>query len=147
MSRAALCALFAFAALPLCVHAADQTAVGDWSGALHHGDSAYRVRFHVQSTSDGRLTGTASGLPGDNAIPVPIAVETSGDELVIDAAGGRWSGVWDQSKAAWVGAWKQADLTEPLALRWDSDGAARVLRSKPSVVPVVPLVPLIVPPR
>jgi len=52
MSRATLCVLFAFAALPLCAHAADQSAVGDWSGALHQGDAAYRVRFHVQAATD-----------------------------------------------------------------------------------------------
>jgi hypothetical protein len=144
MSRAPLCALFAFAAFPLSAHAADALAVGDWSGALHHGDAAYRVRFHVQTTPDGRLTGTASGLPGDDATPVPIAVEKSGDALVIDAAGGHWSGVWDQSRAAWVGAWTQADLSEPLALRWDSDGAARMLRSKPAAVPQNPVLPPII---
>jgi hypothetical protein len=136
-----LCVVFAFAAVPLCAHAADQSAVGDWSGALHQGDAAYRVRFHVESTRDGRLTGTVSGLPGDDAVPVPIAVEKSGDELVIDAAGGRWSGVWDQSRAAWVGSWKQADLSEPLALRWDGDATTPRLRSKPNVVPPVTLVP------
>jgi hypothetical protein len=141
MSRAMLCALFAFAALPLAARAADQSAVGDWSGALHHGDAAYRVRFHVQPTADGRLTGTVSGLPGDGAEPLPIAVERSGDEMVIEAAGGRWSGVWDQSRAAWVGSWKQADLSEPLALRWDGDATTPMLRSKPTVVPLVTLPP------
>jgi hypothetical protein len=129
MSKATLCVLFAFAALPVCAHAADQSAVGDWSGALHHGDSAYRVRFHVQTTADGRLTGTVSGLPGDGAEPVAVAVESRGEALVIDAAGGRYTGVWDQSRAAWVGSWKQADLSEPLALRWDGDNAAHMLRS------------------
>jgi hypothetical protein len=142
MSRATLCVLFAFAALPFAAHAADQSAVGDWSGALRHGDSAYRVRFHVQSTADGRLTGTVSGLPGDGAAPLPIAVERSGEELVIDAAGGRWSGVWDQSRAAWVGSWKQADLTEPLALRWDGDATTPRLRANPTSTPKVTTLPV-----
>ena len=153
MSRAALCVAIAFVALPLCAHAADQSAVGDWSGAPHKGGDAYRVRFHVQTTADGRLTGTVSGLPGDGAEPVAAAVESTGDALVIDAAGGRYSGVWDQSRAAWVGSWKQADLSVPLALRWDGDGAARMLRSKPTVVPPALTLPpikdggaLIVPP-
>ena len=141
MSRAALCVAFAFAAVPFVAHAADQSAVGDWSGALHRGDDAYRVRFHVQATTDGKLTGTVSGLPGDDATPTPAWVEKSGDELVIGAAGGRWSGVWDQSRAAWVGSWTQADLTTPLALRWDGDGATRMLRSKPAVVPPIQALP------
>jgi hypothetical protein len=143
MSRAALCVLFAFAALPLSAHAGDQSAVGEWSGALHHGDAAYRVRFHVQTTPDGRLVGTVSGLPGDGAEPVAAAVESTGDALVIDAAGGRWSGVWDQSRAAWVGAWKQADLSEPLALRWDGDATMPVLRSKPGGVTVTTQLPVL----
>jgi hypothetical protein len=141
MSRAMLCVLFAFTAMPFAAYAADQSAVGDWSGALHQGASAYRVRFHVQTTADGRLTGTVSGLPGDGAEPVAAAVESTGDALVIDAAGGRYSGVWDQARGAWVGAWKQADLSEPLALRWDGDGAVRMLRSKPTVAPPIQLVP------
>jgi hypothetical protein len=142
MSRAALCVLFAFAALPLSAHAAGQSAVGDWSGALHHGDDAYRVRFHVQTAADGRLTGTVSGLPGDGAQPVAAAVQSTGDTLVIDATGGRYSGVWDQSRAAWVGSWKQADLSEPLALRWDGNGAAPMLRrSNPPIAPTIKLVP------
>ncbi len=145
MSRAALCVLFAFAALPLYARAADQSAVGEWSGALHQGDSAYRVRFHVQTTADGRLTGTVSGLPGDGAEPVAAAVERTGDALVIDAAGGRYSGVWDQARAAWVGSWKQADLSEPLALRWDGDGAVRMLRSKPAIVTTIPMLPPLLP--
>ena len=141
MRKAAFPVLFALACLPLSAHAADPSAVGDWSGALHQGDAAYRVRFHVQATADGRLTGTVSGLPGDDATPLPIAVERSGDALVIDAAGGRWSGIWDQSRAAWVGSWQQADLTEPLALRWDSDNAARLLRSKPTSAPQTTTLP------
>jgi hypothetical protein len=142
MSRAALCVLFAFAALPLSAHAADQSAVGEWSGALHHGDAAYRVRFHVQTTTDGRLTGTVSGLPGDGADPVAAAVERTGDTLEIVAAGGRYSGVWDQSRAAWVGSWRQADLSEPLALRWDGDNAMRVApRSARPIVTVLPALP------
>jgi hypothetical protein len=140
MSRAVLCVLFAFAALPLSAHAADQTAIGDWSGALHHGDGAYRVRFHVQSTADGRLTGTVSGLPGDDAQAVPAWVETTGDELVIGVAGGRYSGVWDPSRAAWVGDWKQADLSEPLTLRWEGDNSAPRL-ARPVAVPEITTVP------
>ena len=141
MSRTMLFALFAFAALPLSAHAADQSAVGDWSGALHHGDAAFRVRFHVQATADGKLTGTVSGLPGDDATPTPAWVEKSGEELVIGVAGGRWSGIWDQSRAAWVGSWTQADLSVPLALRWDGDGPVRMLRSKPAVVPQIQALP------
>jgi hypothetical protein len=144
MSRVAFCALFAFAALPLCAHAADPSAVGEWSGALHHGDGAYRVRFHIQATPDGRLTGTVWGLPGDDAQAVPAWVETSGDQLVIGAAGGRYTGVWDQSKAAWVGAWKQADLSEPLALRWEGNNTATRL-AKPIVVPEVTTLPPVAP--
>jgi hypothetical protein len=138
MSRAALCALFAFAALPLSAHAVEPSAVGDWSGALHKGDAAYRVNFHVQKAPDGRLTGTVSGLPGDDYTPVPAAVEASDGKLVIDAAGGRYSGVWDQAQGAWVGSWKQADLSEPLALRWNTDESARRLAPKSVVVPKVP---------
>lgn len=135
MSRAVVCVLFAFAALPLSAHAADQSAVGNWSGALHRGDAAYRVNFHVQTAPDGRLTGTVSGLPGDGYTPVPAAVEASGDKLVIDAAGGRYSGVWDQAQGAWVGSWKQADISEPLALRWNTDDSApRVRSTRPVVV-------------
>jgi hypothetical protein len=147
MSRAALCVLLAFAALPFCAHATDQSAVGEWSGALHRGDAAYRVRFHVQSTTDGRLIGTVSGLPGDGAEPVAAAVQSAGETLVIDAAGGRYSGVWDQSRAAWIGSWRQADLTEPLALRWDGDNAARRLRSKPTITVLPPKVPQVTLPR
>ena len=143
MSRAAICLLFAFAALPLSAKAAGAPALGDWSGALHQGGAAYRVRFHVQSTADGRLTGTVSGLPGDGAEPVAAAVESQGDELVIDAAGGRYAGVWDQSKAAWVGSWKQADLSEPLALRWDGDATTPRLRAKPSATPVTVAPPVV----
>lgn len=142
MSRAALCVLFAFAALPLSAHASDQSAIGEWSGAMHRGDAAYRVRFHVQSTPDGRLVGTVSGLPGDGAEPVAAAVQRTGDTLVIDAAGGRYSGVWDQSRAAWVGSWKQADLSEPLALRWDGDNAMRpTARLTKPIVTVLPQLP------
>lgn len=140
MSRAALCVLFAFAALPLSAHAVEPSAVGNWSGALHHGDADYRVRFHVQTAPDGRLTGTVSGLPGDDYTPVPAAVEASGDTLTIAVGGGRYSGVWDQAKGAWVGSWKQADLSEPLALRWDTDNAVHVRSSKP-VVTVLPSLP------
>lgn len=122
MSRAALCVLFAFAALPLAARAAGPSAVGDWSGALRQGDAAYRVRFHVQAGADGRLAATVSGLPGDGAAPAAAWVRQSGDALLIGVGGGRWSGVWDQAKGAWVGSWTQADLTEPLALRWDGDG-------------------------
>jgi hypothetical protein len=136
MSRAALCVLFAFAAIPLCAQAADQSAVGEWSGALHHGDSAYRVRFHIQAAPDGRLTGTAWGLPGDDATAVPVWVEKSGEALVIGVAGGRYTGVWDEARAAWVGSWKQADLSEPLALRWEGNNMAPRL-AKPIVVPEV----------
>jgi hypothetical protein len=137
MSRAAFCALFAFAALPLPAHAAGQSAVGDWSGALHRGDAAYRVKFHVQATPDGRLTGTVSGLPGDDYTPIPAAVEASGNSLEITAAGGRYSGVWDQAQGAWVGSWKQAGLSEPVALRWNTDDSAPRMRlTKPIVIPV-----------
>jgi hypothetical protein len=134
MSRTVLCVLFAFVALP--AHATDQSAIGDWSGALHHGDAAYRVRFHVQPGPDGRLTGTVSGLPGRTF--VPAAVEASGKSLVIDAAGGRYSGVWDQARGAWIGSWKQADMSEPLALRWDTDNVAVRRSTKPVVVPAPP---------
>ena len=134
MSRTALCVLIAFAAMPLAAHAVEQQAIGSWSGALHHGEDAYRVNFHVQATRDGRLTGTVTGLPGDGSAPVPAAVEASGDTLEITAAGGRYSGVWDQSKAAWVGSWKQADLSEPLALRWDADNAMRVSPTSDRIV-------------
>ena len=141
MSRAALCVLFALSVLPFAAHAGEPSpAVGDWSGALHHGEDAYRVRFHVQATKDGRLTGTVSGLPGDGATPSPAAVEASGQTLVIDVAGGRYSGVWDQAKGAWIGAWKQADLTEPLALRWDGDNSART-RAATSVSSITLTVP------
>jgi len=140
MSRAALCALFAFAAVPLSAHAADMSAVGSWSGALHTADAAYRVNFHVRKTADGRLTGTVSGLPGDDYTPVPAAVEVSGDTLVIDAAGGRYSGVWDQARAAWVGSWREANLSEPLALRWETDNSAPRL-AKPIVIPALPALP------
>jgi hypothetical protein len=127
MSRASLCVLFAFAALPLAAHATDMSAVGNWSGALHRGEAAYRVNFHVQAAPGGRLTGSVSGLPGDDYTPVPAAVETSGDTLVIDAGGGRYSGVWDQALGAWVGSWKQADLSEPLALRWETNNAVNAI--------------------
>jgi hypothetical protein len=139
MSRPAVCVLFVLAAIPLSAHAVEpqQQAVGNWSGALHQGENAYRVNFHVHATPDGRLTGTVSGLPGDGAAPVPAAVEASGDTLEIVAAGGRYSGVWDQARAAWVGSWKQADLSEPLALRWDADNAMRVTR--PSARSIVTL--------
>jgi hypothetical protein len=140
MSRAALCVLFAFSALPLSALAAGVSAVGNWSGALHRGDAAYRVRFHVQATPDGRLTGTVSGLPGDDYTPVPAAVEASGDTLKIAVGGGRYSGVWDQAEGAWVGSWKQADVSEPLALRWDTDESAPRL-AKPIVVPALPTLP------
>jgi hypothetical protein len=136
MSRVALCFLFALAAAPFGAHAADQPAVGSWSGALHRGDGAHFVRFQVRATADGRLTGTVSGLSGDDYAPIPAAVETSGDTLVIDAAGGRYSGVWDQTRGAWVGSWKQADLSEPLALRWDADNSIAV-RAPSSARPAV----------
>lgn len=143
MSRAMLCVAFAFAALPLSARAADQSAVGDWSGPLHRGDAAYRVSFHVQKTPDGRLTGTVTGLPGDDYTPVPAAVEASGNALQITAAGGRYSGVWDQAEGAWVGSWKQADLSEPLALRWNADERMpiRAARSAPPVVTLTPQSP------
>jgi len=147
MSRVALCVLFAFAALPLSAHAVGQSPVGNWSGALHKGDAAYRVNFHVQKTPDGRLTGTVSGLPGDDYTPLPAAVEASGNTLEITAAGGRYSGVWDQAKGAWVGSWKQADLSEPLALRWDTDNSAPMIRKRtPSTVnPVTTVRPVLQP--
>jgi len=139
MSRAALCVLFAFAALPLSAQAVEPSAVGTWSGALHHGDADYRVRFHVQTAADGRLTGTVSGLPGDGYAPVPAAVEAAGGALTIAVGGGRYSGVWDQARGAWVGSWKQADLSEPLALQWDTDDRAPTMRStRPMVIPPPP---------
>ena len=137
MSKVAFCVLLAFAASPLAAHATGQSAVGDWSGALHRGDAAYRVRFHVQATPDGRLTGTVSGLPGDDYAPVPAAVEASSDTLLIAVGAARYSGVWDQTAGAWVGSWKQADLSEPLALRLDADEGIRPTRlHKPMVVTV-----------
>jgi hypothetical protein len=147
MSRAVLCALFAFAAVPLAAHAADQSAVGDWSGALHRGDAAYRVRFHVQATPDGRLTGTVSGLPGEDYTPVPAAVEASGDTLVIAVGAARYAGVWDRTEGAWVGSWKQADLSEPLALRLDADEGVRPTRLHKPIVVTVPAVPAAPPDR
>ncbi|HEY4029479.1 MAG TPA: hypothetical protein VGM25_03990 [Caulobacteraceae bacterium] len=135
MSRVALCVLFAFSALPLAAHAVEQSPVGSWSGNLHRGEAAYRVSFQVQSTVDGRLTGTVTGLPERDYTPVHAAVQKSGETLVIDAGGGRYSGTWDQAEGAWVGSWKQVDMSEPLALRLNTyDGVStRAARSVETV--------------
>jgi hypothetical protein len=137
MRKAAFLVLFAFAALPLSAHAVEQSAVGSWSGALHQGDAAYRVSFQVQSTTDGRLTGTVTGLPDRDYTPVPAAVQKSGETLVIEAAGGRYAGVWDQAEGAWVGSWKQADMSEPLALHLNTYDGVNVRIARPSDAPPV----------
>lgn len=126
MLRSVLCVSFALVALP--AFAADQTAVGDWGGALHHGEAAWRVRLHVETVHDGGLIGTASGFPLEPS-PSPAHVAVSGDRLSFSTSTGEYAGVWDQGRGAWVGTWKQADLSEPLALRWDSDDTARRRRS------------------
>jgi len=146
MLRVALCLALAMAGAPLAASAAaptaaDPSAVGEWSGALHRGDSAYRVRFHVQTDRRGGLTGTVSGLTGGASPAALTRVEKSGDRLIIDTAEGEYSGVWDG--AAWIGSWKQADMTLPLSLRWDGDNAMPRLRASPSpIVPVLPAYPL-----
>jgi hypothetical protein len=127
MRTAFVAVLFAVAALPLSAHAADQSVVGEWGGALHGPDGAYRVRLHVQAVAGG-LVGTVSGLPFSDAVPLLAHVEKIGDRLSFGTRLGQYSGVWNHDQAQWVGTWKQAGLSEPLALRWDSDNAMRPTR-------------------
>jgi hypothetical protein len=130
MRRAFLSVFFALAASPLLAYAGDQSAVGEWSGPLHRPDGAYRVRLHVQTVADGGLVGTVSGLPFSDTTPLPAHVEKVGDRLSFDTTLGQYSGVWDADRAEWVGKWKQADLSEPLALRWDTDAVPPRIRSR-----------------
>ncbi len=138
MRKAALLVLYALAA-PLSAHATDQSAIGQWGGPFHRPDGTYRVRLHVQAAADGSLVGTVYGLPQSDAPSSPAHVEKVGERLSFDTAAGRYSGVWDESRGEWVGAWRQADLTVPLALRWDVDSTVSRL-SKPLVIPPVTLV-------
>jgi hypothetical protein len=117
-------ALIALAVSPLSAHAADQSAVGQWGGALHRPDGAYRVRIHVHQSADGMLVGTIYGLPETSAPAAVDHIKRIGERLSFDTVMGHYSGVWDEGSATWVGTWKQADLTTPLALRWDSDNSA-----------------------
>jgi hypothetical protein len=69
-----------------------------------------------------------SGLPFSDAVALLAHVEKVGDRLSFATTLGQYSGFWDSDQAQWVGTWKQADLSEPLALRWDSDSAIRTRR-------------------
>jgi len=55
---------------------------------------------------------------------MPAHVEKTGQTLSFGTSLGQYKGDWDTSRSEWVGTWKQADLSEPLTLRWDTDGTS-----------------------
>jgi hypothetical protein len=137
MLRTVLSVSFALAISAPALASTTQAAVGDWGGALHHGDAAWRVRLHVTAVRGGGLIGTASGFPQELKT-APADVSLTGDRLTFSTATGEFDGVWRQDRAAWVGTWTQADMSEPLALRWDADDTGRRLRSTPPPVLTLP---------
>ena len=56
-------------------------------GATADSGDQTKFGFHVQAAPGGRLTGSVSGLPGDDYTPFPAAVSESGDTLACSVTG------------------------------------------------------------
>jgi uncharacterized protein len=114
ISRAS--ALMAAAGLMVSVAHA-QNAAGDWHGALKVGASELRLGLTITAGPEGAMTGQLIS-PDQGGPPIPISEVRGGDgklSFTAPAVRGRFDGIWDAARQAWVGSWSQG-ATLPLTL-------------------------------
>lgn len=111
-------AMLAGAAMTISAPAAAQEAVGDWQGTLDAGGQKLRVVIHIQTSADGKLTGTLDSLDqGAFGIPLGnIAIEGSRLTVSVPTVSGTYAGEWDEAAQGWRGSWTQGGVPLPLAL-------------------------------
>lgn len=98
--------------------ASAQEAVGDWQGTLDVGGTKLRLVIHVQTGTNGKLTGTLDSLD-QSSFGIPLGdVSLEGDRLTIavPSLSGSYAGQWDEGTKGWRGFWSQGGASLPLAL-------------------------------
>ena len=109
---------FAVAIMVISTPAVAQEAVGDWQGTLDVGGTKLRLVIHVQTGTNGKLTGTLDSLD-QSSFGIPLGdVSLEGDRLTIavPSLSGSYAGQWDEGTKGWRGFWSQGGASLPLAL-------------------------------
>ena len=109
-------AAVAVLAAPAAAHAQD--AAGAWRGVLIVGPNVLRVVVRVTAAADGKLQGEFVSID-QSPKGFPLAdVKAAGGALsfALPQIQATYEGKWDAAKGAWVGVWKQGQVSLPLTL-------------------------------
>jgi hypothetical protein len=121
MSKSAYLIAAALAASSLAgAAAAAQTAAGDWSGTLRGADGSRHIAVHIHQAAQGGYVGTLESPEQPGRVPL-TSISGRNDTLAFSAPGFSYQGKWDAAAGAWRGAWKEANASQPLSLKWNTD--------------------------
>ncbi len=97
-----------------------EDAAGKWLGVVKAPDADIPFNLTVAKDEAGTLTATAESPTQAPGMVIPTEnVASDGDTLSFEVAlaQGSYAGMWDATKAAWVGVWKQGGLDMPMELK------------------------------
>ena len=98
--------------------AAAQQISGDFHGTLSVGATDLRLGLSLTQGADGTLTGTMVS-PDQSPKPLDLSAVGARDgrlSFSVPAVGGRYEGLWDPARGAWLGTWTQGGQPLPLVL-------------------------------
>jgi|GEM_PF-4320708 len=119
MSRLAVVAVLVASTLAGSATAA-QNLAGDWSGTLRSASGSRHIAVHIHADARGGYVGTLDSTEAPGSVPLE-SVSGRADLLAFSAPGVSFQGKWDASAAEWRGSWKEANASQPLSLKWNTD--------------------------
>jgi hypothetical protein len=97
-----------------------QTLAGDWSGTLRSPGGSRHIAIHIHERSQGGYVGTLDSPEQSGSVPLQT-ISGRGGGLAFSAPGFSYQGKWDAAVGEWRGSWKEANSTQPLSLKWNTD--------------------------